>query len=104
MAIQALDAPAGNRVGELCRVARLRPAWIEHLELIDVLPLDYRRELAAHGLDLGQLRHRSPSGRRARGRGQTRERQREVLRARRPMLLRAGPRVRLEVDVAQPLA
>ncbi len=57
-AAQAKNPPACQRVGQLVRCERPRPARVEYLHAADAPALDERRQLAADRLDLGQLGHR----------------------------------------------
>ncbi len=56
-AAEALDAAAVQRVGELVRGERKRPAGVVDGELVQRAAVDVRRQVAADRLDLGQLGH-----------------------------------------------
>src|SRR3954447_4565901 len=56
-AAEPLDAAALDRGGELLRGGRERPSGVVDLEPLERAAVDVRREVAADGLDLGQLGH-----------------------------------------------
>ncbi len=53
--VQTLDAPPHERVGQLVGRERARPARVEDLDAQQAAALDQGGELAADGLDLGEL-------------------------------------------------
>ena len=63
---QPLDAAAFERLRELRRRERMRPARVQDLHLLERAALDQRRQLAADRLDLRKLGHvcagRVPTG------------------------------------------
>ena len=64
---QRLDQPPVQRVGDGLGRRRLAPARVEHLRVLEPAALECGRQLAADGLDLGELRHRPDLGTSGRG-------------------------------------